>query len=193
MGPCRDVSRAARSLAIDAVRGQVFHVAVEQAGTLAVQHSISIANYSAHSRARATNCALAYASRFWAQVGIAFADWPVRLDLIRKWELIYGDLVLIRVPRPGAVEATVGFILLIFFQNCQCASVQLRICTIRIQCGHTANGKRATTMADRDQQIAQVLEECDVVRDRVAVGKYPLRIVEIEVDQRGHVIPTPEV
>src|ERR1700683_4866078 len=43
------------------------------------------------------------------------------------------------------------------------------------------------------QEIAQVLKKSNIVRDGVAVGKYPIRIVQIEMDQTGHVVPATEV
>ena len=46
--------------AIDAIGGEIFHVAVEEAGAAAVEHAIAIADYGAHGGARSGECALAY-------------------------------------------------------------------------------------------------------------------------------------
>src|SRR6185312_4873462 len=92
---------------INAVGGEVFHVAVEQAGPFAIEHAVTIADYRADCRARAAQAAIAHATRLGTQVRIAVGSGAVRLDLVRKWELIDGDLVLVGMPGPGAVKATV--------------------------------------------------------------------------------------
>src|SRR2546429_1817572 len=56
-----------------------------------------------------------------------------------------------------------------------------------------SNCQHSVLVANLRNQIAQVLEKRDVVRNRVAVRQHPLRILQVEVDQAGHVVPAPEV
>src|SRR5207245_11073345 len=42
-------------------------------------------------------------------------------------------------------------------------------------------------------QFAQVLEKLNVVRDGVAIRQHPIGVVEIKVDQAGHVVPAAQV
>src|ERR1700732_5177376 len=48
-------------------------------------------------------------------------------------------------------------------------------------------------VASVGQKIAQVLKERNIVRDSIAVGKHPIRIVQIEMDQASHVVPAAQV
>jgi len=48
-------------------------------------------------------------------------------------------------------------------------------------------------VANFRHQSAEVLKKCHVVRNRVAIGQYPLGIFEHEIDQRRHVIPAAQV
>src|SRR5579884_516282 len=50
---------------VDAVGGEILHVAVEQAGALAVERAIAVANDGANRRPRAIQAALAYAPWHW--------------------------------------------------------------------------------------------------------------------------------
>src|SRR5271156_1338470 len=58
--------------AIDAIGGEVFHVAIEQAGAAAAEHAVAIANHSAHCGAGAGNGVLANSGGNRAQVGMSF-------------------------------------------------------------------------------------------------------------------------
>src|SRR5262249_28957323 len=83
--------------AINAVGGQVFHVTVEQAGAFPVQDAIAITNHGANCRPRTAKRSLPDPSRLGTQVRIPLTNRLVRFDLVRKWELIDGDLVLVRM------------------------------------------------------------------------------------------------
>src|SRR5262249_54568715 len=148
---------------------------------------IAIANHGTNRRPCAAEGAFPDASRFGTQVWIPLTYRFVRLDLVRKWELIDCDLVLVGMSGPRSVESTIGLIFLIFFKNRQRTRIQFRICAIWIQGRHAANSEGATSMADRDQQVAEILEEGNVMRNGVAVRENPFGIVEVEMDERGHV------
>ncbi len=42
-------------------------------------------------------------------------------------------------------------------------------------------------------ELAQILEEWDVVRNRVTVRQHPVRIVQVEVDEAGHIVPSTKI
>src|SRR5271165_885286 len=65
--------------AIDAVGGQVFHVAIEQASAAAAEHALAIANHGADCGAGAGNGVLADACGNWTQVGMRFVVRGARL------------------------------------------------------------------------------------------------------------------
>src|SRR5271170_447797 len=73
--------------AIDAIGGEVFHVAIEQAGAAAAEHAVAIANHSAHCRAGAGYGVLANSGGNGAQVGTSFVVCGARLQLIGSREL----------------------------------------------------------------------------------------------------------
>src|SRR6266704_1599477 len=79
-------------VAIDAVGGQVFHVAVEQAGALAVQHAVAVANHGAPGRPGSVERALAHALGAGSQVFVNVRVLAPRLDLVVVGELSDGDL-----------------------------------------------------------------------------------------------------
>ena len=116
-----------------------------------------------------------------------------RLELIRVGELVDCDLVLVRVPGPGAVHQAVRLILLVLLQHLDGAGVELGILAAGIERGHAADRQHAALVAHRGHDFAHRLEEGDVVRDGVPVGQHPRRFVQREVDQAGHVIPAAEV
>src|ERR1700726_4198167 len=97
---------------IDAVGGEIFHVAIEKAGAAAGEHAVAIANHGAHSRARPGNSVLANAGRNWAQVRMRVWIRWARLQLVREWKLLHGDFVLIRMASPSAIHQRECFILL---------------------------------------------------------------------------------
>src|ERR1700734_683483 len=45
--------------AVDTIRGEIFHIAVEQAGSAAVEHAVAIANHGANRGARSGKSSLA--------------------------------------------------------------------------------------------------------------------------------------
>ena len=59
--------------------------------------------------------------------------------------------------------------------------------------GHAPDRQRAAAMTDVDDAAADVLEERDVMRDRVAVRQDPRGIRQLELEQAGHIVPPPEV
>src|SRR5262249_46160223 len=137
--------------------------------------------------------ALSYASRKRTQIWVSFGFHLISLYLVGERELVDGGLVLVRMAGPGAVHAAVGFVLLVLLKYCQCTRIELGVSAVRIELLHAANGKTAADVTNLDQQIAQVLEELHIVRNGVAVGQHPLRIAQVEVYERCHVIPAAEV
>ena len=97
------------------------------------------------------------------------------------------------MPRPRAVHERVGFVLLVFRKDFQRARVQFRVFPARIERRHAADGQHAMLVADLRNEIAQILEESHVVRNRVAVREHPFGIFQIEMDQAGHVVPAAEI
>src|ERR1041385_317749 len=92
--------------AIDAIGGEVFHVAIEQTRAFAVQHAVAITNHSADCGARSVRRDLPGAIRSWSQIGLSFCVVLARVDLIRKRKLFDSDLVLIRMSGPRPVHPT---------------------------------------------------------------------------------------
>ena len=131
--------------------------------------------------------------RLRPQVGIAARILRPRLQLIRVRELRHRNRILIGMSGPRAIHQAVGFVLLVFFENGQRARIQFRIFAAGIQRGHPANRQNAAVVADLRHQFPQVLKESNVVRNRVAVRQNPVWIVEIEMNQAGHVIPAAQV
>src|SRR6266481_7668294 len=179
--------------AVDAVRGEILHVAIEQARTLAVENAVAIANYCANRRARSSQCALADSLRQRPKIGMGVAVRRARLKLVRSRKLANRDLVLIGMARPRAVHQRIGFVLFVFRKDLQRSRIQLCVFAAGVKRGHSTDCEHPVFMANVRHEIAQILEERHIVRNRVAVGKNPHRIFQIEVDQAGHVIPTPEV
>ncbi len=116
-----------------------------------------------------------------------------RLKLIRSRELAHGDFVLIGMSCPRTVHQRIGFVLLVFGEGFQRARVQFRILAAGKESGHAANSEHAVFMANLGDEVAQILEERDVVRNGVAIGKHPLGILKIEMDQAGHVVPATQI
>src|SRR5687767_7573778 len=89
---------------IDAIRREVFHVAVEQTGAFAVQHTVPISDNSANGRACSSFGNVSHSFWTWAEVGMRRRLGFARSDLIGKRELLHGDLVLVRMARPGSIH-----------------------------------------------------------------------------------------
>src|SRR6266850_6735197 len=179
--------------AVDAIRSEIFHVAIEETRALAVEHAIAIANDGANRGARSGQRAFADSGRKRAKIGMAATVRRALLKLIRGGELANGNFVLIGMSRPGAVHQRVGFVLLVFREGLQRASVQFSVLAAGEECGHAADREHAVFVANFRQEVAQILEKRDVVRNSVAIGKYPLGVLEIAVDQAGHVVPAAEI
>ena len=178
---------------VDAIGRKIFHVAIEQARASTAEHTMPVTDYGTNCRPRALYRARSNAGGNRPQVGIATGVLGTGLQLVWIRELRHRDLVLIRMTRPRPIHQTVSFVLFIFFQYGQRACVQFRVFTARIQRRHSADRKNPAMMTDLRHQFAQVLEEGHVVRNCVAIWKHPIRIVQIEVDQAGHVIPASQV
>ena len=118
---------------------------------------------------------------------------PPCMQLVGIGKLIKRDLILIRMPRPGAIHQAIGFILFVFGENFQRTRVQLRVFAAGIQRCHAADCQHSSFVADLRHQLAQILEERHVVWNCVAVREHPVRIVQVEVNQAGHVIPAAEI
>src|SRR5436189_210087 len=86
------IKRVQRSLgnhvAIDPVGGQVFHVAVQQARPLAVEHAVSIADHGANRVAGTLQRPLANTFRARAQVLVDVGVGAACLHLVGVWELV---------------------------------------------------------------------------------------------------------
>ena len=108
---------------VNAVGGQIFHVAIEQARAFPVEHSIAVANDRSNRGTRACQRVFADSHWKWTQLRMLFGVQSTRLELVGYRELRYGDFVLIRVTRPGAIHQRVGFILLVFCEGFQRARV----------------------------------------------------------------------
>ena len=69
----------------------------------------------------------------------------------------------------------------------------LGIFPARVKRGHAANRKCSAFVTNFRQQLPQPLEEGHIVRNRIAIRKHPFGIVQIEVDQAGHVVPAAQI
>ena len=178
---------------VNAIRGEIFHVAIEETRALAVENAVAIANdrsnRGAGSRQRASSDSRWHRTKVGMRTGVR----PTCLKLIRGKELAHGDFVLIGMPRPRAVHQRISFVLLVFGEGFQRARVQLRILAAGKKSGHAANSEHAVFMANLGDEVAQILEERHVVRNGVAIRKHPLRILEIEMNQAGHVVPAAKI
>src|ERR1700682_4367489 len=97
------------------------------------------------------------------------------------------------MPGPCAVHAAAGFVLFVFFEYGKRAGVEFRVFAARVKRRHATDGENAATMADFGQQQAEALEKRHVDGNGIAVGKDVARIVEIKIDEAGHVIPAAEI
>src|SRR6266567_87948 len=129
--------------AVNAIRGQVFHVSIEQAGASATQHSVTVANHGSYRRARAIHRACAHTHRLRSQIGIAARVFRPCLKLVGIRELRHRDRVLIGMPGPRAIHQAVCFVLFVLFENRERPRVQLCVFAARIEGGHAANGQNA--------------------------------------------------
>src|SRR5439155_24914030 len=172
-------------VAIDTIGRQVFHVAVEQAGALAVQYAVAVTNHGAHGRPRSLERPLAHTLGAGSQVLVNVRVRAPRLDLVGVRELVDRDLVLIGMAGPGAVHQTVRLVLLVLFEHLERPRVELHVFTTGIERRHATDRQHAAFVADLGHHLAQVLEKGDIVRDGVAVGKNPRGVVQGEVDQAG--------
>ena len=116
-----------------------------------------------------------------------------RVKLVREWKLINCDLILVGMPGPCAVHQAIRFVFLVFLQGCQRPPVQFRSLTAGVERGHAANRQHAAFVANLRHEFTQVLKKWHVVRDRIAVRQHPCRVIEIEVNQAGHVIPAAKI
>src|SRR5437762_8858179 len=126
---------------IDAVGGEIFHVAVEQTRAFAIEYTVAITDDSADRRARSARCDLS--NSFWNRTKI-WLRLRVRLthmNLIWERELLHCDLVLIGMSGPGTIHQTVGFVLLVFGEHAECAFIQFGIGAAGIKSRHTTNRK----------------------------------------------------
>ena len=178
---------------VDAISGEVLHVTVQEAGTLAVQHALAVADDGADGGASAGERGAADAGGQRPQVGVALSVGRARVELVGGRELVDGDAVLVGVAGPGTVHEAVGFVLFVLGQHLERTGVEFRVLATRVERGHAANGQQAALMTNLRHQLAQVLEEGEIVRDGVAVGQNPGGVVQVEVDEAGHVVPAAEV
>src|SRR5438067_12434567 len=89
--------------AVDAVSSEVFHVAIEQAGALAVEDAIAIANHSANGSASPVERLAANAGGHGPQIRVAILAGLAALKLVGIRELVHRDLVLVGVAGPGPI------------------------------------------------------------------------------------------
>src|SRR5690349_19048657 len=108
---------------VNAVGGQVLHVAVEEAGAASIQDTIAITDDRPDSRPGAGYGALADAFRHRAQVHMTVDVLRTAVELIRVRELINGNLVLIGMAGPGTVHEAVGLVLLVLLEHGEGARV----------------------------------------------------------------------
>src|SRR5262245_60556560 len=99
---------------VDPVGGQILHVSVQEARSLALQHSVAIANYGSDRRSSSLDSGFAGTRRQGSEVRIASHSKLSHADLIWCGKLAYRDSILIRVASPGPVHQAVRFVLLVF-------------------------------------------------------------------------------
>ena len=113
--------------------------------------------------------------------------------LIGKRELIHRDLILVRVTCPCSIHQRYGFVLFVLFQDGEGPRVQLGIFPAGIERCHPANRQQSVFVTNFRHQQTEILKECHVVRNRIAVWQNPLGIFEIEMDQARHVVPAAQI
>ena len=101
--------------AVDAVGREVFHVAVEEAGSFAGDDAVAVADDAADGVAGALEGpAAAFDGR--AEIGAALGAGGALVDLVGVGELTHRDLVLIGMAGPGAVHEGGGLVGLVPFE-----------------------------------------------------------------------------
>src|SRR5262249_41142367 len=157
---------------VDAIGREVFHVAVKQARSLSIQHSVAVPDNRANRRASSFKCEAAYAPWRNSQIRISISFFPASRSLV--WERKPADcnFVLIRVSSPGAIHQAVSFVFLIFRKNFKRAFVERSIHAARIERCHSPNCQHSTFMTDLDEQVPEILKERHIVWDRVAIREH---------------------
>src|SRR5260370_7264802 len=82
--------------AIDAVGRQVFHVAIKKTGAFSVEHSVSVANHTAHRGSRSGKRDSPYAFRAWTQMGTC----------VRRFRTLRASLRIRQLATPNSVPPT---------------------------------------------------------------------------------------
>src|SRR5829696_3845770 len=152
---------------IDAVRRKIFHITIKQAGALAVEHAIAITDDRADRRARSVGSNLADSFRSGPQIRMRRCCGFACVKLIRKRELLHRDLVLIGMSGPGPIHKAVGLVLLVFGEHAKRPRVQFWISAAGVKSRHAANRQYSVFVTSLSQQLAQILKERHVVRNRV--------------------------
>ncbi len=167
---------------VNAIGGQIFHVAVQQARAPAVQYAVTVADYGANRCTRAHQRALPDARWQRAQVGMRIGILRAGFELIRSRELRDRDFVLVGMAGPRAIHQAGRLILFVLGKDRKGPRIELRIVAARIKRGHAADGQHAVFVADLRHQRAQILEKGHVVRNGVAIRQNPFRVFQVEVD-----------
>src|SRR6202047_4772178 len=147
---------------VDAVGGEGFHVAIEQACTFTAEYYVEITDASPYRRAGSVYRALANAFGRGPQIWIAPRILGPGEKLVRVRELLDRNSILIGMPGPSSIHQTVGFIFLVLFQHRQRAGIQFGIFAAGIQRRHSADGENSAPMANLGHQLAQILKEGDI-------------------------------
>src|SRR5881296_804850 len=135
-------------VAVDPVGRQVFHIAVQQARALTVEHAVAVTDDGANRIARPLQSPLTNALRTRAKVFVNVGVGTARLDLVRIRELVDRNLILVRMAGPGAVHQAVRLVLLVLLQHFERARVELGVFTAGVEGGHPADGQHAALVAD---------------------------------------------
>ena len=141
-------------VAVDPISRQVFHVTVEQAGPLAIEDTVAIADHGPNGVAGALQGPLA--NPLWArsQVLVDIGVFAAGLKLVRVGELVDGDLVLVRVAGPRPVHQAVRLVFLVLLEHLEGARVQLDILAAGVQRRHAADRQHPPLVAHLRHHLA---------------------------------------
>ncbi len=179
--------------AVDAIGGEILHVAIEEAGAAPHENPLTIADGGADGGARALEGTLAPGIGAGAQGGMQRRSGGAARKLIWEGKLANSDLVLIGMAGPCAVHAASGLVVLILLEGGEGAGVKCWVFAAGIESSHTADGQQPMLVAEFGKKGAEILKKGDVVGDGIAVRKDPGGVHQIEMDEAGHVIPAAEI
>ncbi len=123
-GNLNSVAHALRNhQAVDAIGGQIFHVAIEKACALSIEHSIAITNHGTDRRARSGERNLANAFRDRPQIGVRIRELRTFRNLVGTRKLPDRNFVLIGMAGSCSIHQAISFVLLVLLEHLQRASV----------------------------------------------------------------------